>query len=70
MKDPFPGHFYREQLTPAPEPNYKTNFFEVEKILEKKQFKKKTFYLGKIPNFTTYFFLKCIENEIVAIEIR
>jgi hypothetical protein len=47
MKDPVPGHFYQEQLTPAPSPNYKKDFFEVEKILATRTIKKKKYYLGK-----------------------
>jgi hypothetical protein len=48
MKDPVPGHFYREQLTVAPNPNLKTDFFEVEKILKTSIFQKKKYFLGKL----------------------
>jgi AAA+ superfamily predicted ATPase len=47
MKDPVPGYFYQEQLTLAPNPNYKEDFFEVEEVLGKKKIKNKTFYLVK-----------------------
>lgn len=46
MKDPVPGHFYQEQLTKAPSPDYKKDFFEVEKVLQTKTIKKKKYFLG------------------------
>ncbi len=47
MKDKVSGHFYKEELTPAPTINYKKKFFEVEKILKKKTVKRKLFYYVK-----------------------
>jgi hypothetical protein len=47
MKDKVPGHFYREQLTQAPEPNYKKDFFFVEKVLSEKIVKGQKYYLVK-----------------------
>lgn len=47
MHDRLPGFYYREQLTKAPDVNYKTQFFEVEKILKTKKIKNKTFYYVK-----------------------
>ena len=46
LKDPVPGQFYREQLTLAPNPNFKTDFFEIEKIIKSRIFRKKKYYLG------------------------
>jgi hypothetical protein len=47
MKDKVPGHFYRQQLTKAPTPNYKKDFFFVEKILSEKTMKGQKYYLVK-----------------------
>jgi hypothetical protein len=47
LGDEYPGHFYKEQLVKAPDPNNKKRFFEVEKILKTKKVKNKTFYLVK-----------------------
>ena len=47
MKDKVPGHFYAEQLTKAPTPNYKEDVFFVEKVLGQKKVKGKIFYLVK-----------------------
>ena len=47
MKDKVPGHFYAEQLTQAPAPNYKEDFFLVEKILGEKTVQGKKYYLVK-----------------------
>jgi AAA+ superfamily predicted ATPase len=47
MKDPVSGRFYREQLVKSPKPDYKKDFFAVEKIVGKKKFKNKTFFLVK-----------------------
>jgi hypothetical protein len=47
MKDPIDGFYYREQLTLAPTPDYKKDFFAVEKVLKKVRRNKKNFYLVK-----------------------
>jgi hypothetical protein len=47
LKDPVDGFFYREQLTLAPTPNYKTDFFAVEKVIKTVIRNKKKFYLVK-----------------------
>jgi hypothetical protein len=62
MKDPVPGHFYQEQLTVAPSPDYKKDFFEVEKIIASKTIKKKKFYLVKFLYYPSKF------NEFVSEE--
>lgn len=36
MQDKVPGHFYKEELTIAPNLDYKKHFFEVEKVIKKK----------------------------------
>ena len=41
MKDKVPGHYYFEQLTKAPVPDYQKDFFLIEKILGEKIVKKK-----------------------------
>ncbi len=47
MKDPVPGFYYKEQLTLAPKPDFKKDFFAVEKILKKVKRKNKVFFLVK-----------------------
>ncbi len=47
MKDKVEGHFYRQQLTKAPTPDYKKDFFFVEKILSEKTVKGKKYFLVK-----------------------
>jgi hypothetical protein len=47
MKDPVPGFYYKEQLTLAPKPDYKNDFFAVEKILKTVIKNKKKFFLVK-----------------------
>lgn len=39
LQDPVKGFYYKQQLTKAPDPNYKKDFFEVEKILKSKTIK-------------------------------
>ncbi len=47
MNDKVPGHFYKEELTRAPNIEFKNHFFEVEKIIKKKKIKKKLHYYVK-----------------------
>jgi hypothetical protein len=47
LGDVVPGFYYQEQLTVAPNPNYKNDFFEVEKILQTRRVKGKKFFLVK-----------------------
>jgi hypothetical protein len=47
MKDPVDGYYYHEQLTLAPAPDYKKDFFAVEKVLKKVKKNKKTYFLVK-----------------------
>ena len=47
MNDLYPGLYYEKQLTKCPEPNFKHDFFMVEKILGQKIIKKKKFFLVK-----------------------
>jgi hypothetical protein len=62
MKDKVPGHYYKEQLTRAPTPNYQKDFFFVEKILGEKIFRKKKYYLVKFLYYPSKF------NEYVPAE--
>lgn len=58
LKDPLSGHYYREQLTKAPNINYKKNFFEIEKVISTKYFNKKKYFYVKFlyypPKFNDY----------------
>ncbi len=47
LKDPLPGHYYKEQLTLAPKPDYKNDFFAIEKVIKTMKKKKKKYYLVK-----------------------
>lgn len=47
MGDKLNGKYYKEQLTKAPSPDFKKQFFEVEKILKTKYINKKKYFLVK-----------------------
>ena len=55
MKDKVQGHYYFEQLTKAPEPNYQTDFFLVEKILGEKIVRGKKYFLVKFLYYPSKF---------------
>ncbi len=73
MKDKVDGTFYKEQLTISTKPDYKNNFFEVEKILHEKKFAGKKYYLVKFLYYSSKFnqyipeenmiFSKDLQNE-------
>ncbi len=47
MNDKVSGKYYRQQLTKAPNPEYKNHFFEIEKVLKTKIVKKKKYLFVK-----------------------
>ncbi len=47
LKDPVEGFYYRQQLTIAPKPDYKKDFFAIEKVIKTVIRKKKKFYFVK-----------------------
>jgi hypothetical protein len=47
LKDPVEGFYYREQLTLAPKPDYKNDFFAVEKVIKTITRNKKKIFLVK-----------------------
>ena len=47
LKDPVNGFYYREQLTVAPQPDLKKDFFAIEKVIKTVKRHKKKFYLVK-----------------------
>jgi len=55
MKDNVPGSFYKEQLVKTEKPDYKTNFFEIEKILGSKKVKGKKYFLVKFLYYPSKF---------------
>ena len=55
MKDKVPGHYYFEQLTKAPAPNYKTDFFMVDKILGEKKVRGEKYYFVKFLYYPSKF---------------
>lgn len=62
LKDPVPGFYYREQLTQAPKPDYKKDFFAIEKVLKTVKRNKKEFVLVK------YLFYPSKFNQFIPIE--
>ena len=62
MKDKIEGHFYKEQLTKAPIPNYKKDFFFVEKIISQKKMHGQKYFLVKFLYYPNKF------NEYVPAE--
>jgi len=48
MKENIDGSFYKEQLTLTSKPDYKNNFFEVEKVLHVKKFKGEKYFFCEI----------------------
>ena len=55
MKDKVAGHYYFEQLTRAPTPNYQTDFFLVEKVLGEKTVRGEKYYLVKFLYYPSKF---------------
>jgi hypothetical protein len=55
MGDKVEGRFYREQLYPSIKPDYKSNFFEIEKVIGEKKVKGKKFYLVKFLYYSSKF---------------
>ena len=62
MKDSIDGHFYEKQLLRAPVPDYKKDFFFVEKILDSKTVKQKKYVLVKFLYYPSKF------NQYVPVE--
>ena len=54
LKDPLPGHYYKEQLTLAPKPDYKNDFFAIEKVIKTMKRKKKKYYFVKYLYYENY----------------
>jgi hypothetical protein len=67
MSDKVPGHFYRQQLTKAPSPNYKKDFFFVEKVISEKTLRGQKYYLVKFlyypSKFNQYVLAKDMKSE-------
>ena len=55
MKDKVPGHFYRQQLVASDAPDFKNNFFEVEKVIKEKISRGKKYYLVKFMYYPNKF---------------
>jgi hypothetical protein len=55
MKDKVEGTYYKEQLFKTSAPDYKNNFFEIEKVLEIKKYQGKKFYLVKFLYYSSKF---------------
>jgi hypothetical protein len=62
LKDTVPGFYYQQQLTEAPKPDYKNDFFAIEKVLKTVTRNKKKFVLVK------YLFYPSKFNQYVPIE--
>ena len=55
MKDKVSGHFYKEQLTKAPTPDYKKDYFLVEKVLSEKKVRGKKYFFVKFLYYPSKF---------------
>ncbi len=55
MKDIVESSYYKEQLTITSKPDYKKNYFEVEKIIQEKTFRGKKFFLVKFLYYSSKF---------------
>ena len=55
MSSQVPGVFYSEELTKAPKPDYKKDYFHVEKVLKSKKIKGEVFYLVKYAYYPNKF---------------
>ena len=55
MKDKVNGHFYKEQLKKAPVPDYKKDFFLVEKIIQEKNIRGQKYFLVKFLYYPSKF---------------
>lgn len=62
MNDDVKGKFYKEQLTKAPKPDYKKNFFEIEKVIKTKVINKKKYLFVKFLYYPSKF------NEYVLMD--
>lgn len=66
MNDDVQGKFYKEQLTKAPKPDYKKNFFEIEKILSTKVINKKKYFYVKFLYYPSKFNDYVLVDNIVS----
>jgi hypothetical protein len=64
MKDKVPGSFYRQQLVKTEKPDYKSNFFEIEKILGSKKVRGKTYFLVKFLYYPAKFNQYIIKDNL------
>ena len=55
MKENVAGSYYKEQLVKTEKPDYKKNFFEVEKILSSKIVRGKKYFLVKFLYYPSKF---------------
>ena len=62
MKENVAGSYYKEQLVKTEKPDYKKNFFEVEKVLSSKIVRGKKYFLVKFLYYPSKF------NEFVPEE--
>ena len=59
-----PGSFYKEQLVKTEKPDYKKNFFEIEKILSSKTVRGKKFFLVKFLYYPSKFNEYVLEENL------
>ena len=62
MKEKIDGSYYKEQLFKTVKPDYKNNFFEIEKVISVKKFQGKKYYLVKFLYYGAKF------NQFIAEE--
>ena len=55
MKEKIGGTYYKEQLYKTEPPDFKKNFFEIEKVISVKQFQGKKYYFVKFLYYSAKF---------------
>jgi hypothetical protein len=66
MKDSVPGSFYKEQLVKTEKPDYKRNFFEIEKVLGSKTVRGKKYFLVKFLYYPSKFNEYVLQENLSA----
>ncbi len=64
MKEKVPGRFYREQIVKSEAPDYKNEFFEIERVIKEKKVKNKKFYLVKFLYYPNKFNMYVSEDDM------
>lgn len=66
MKSPLPGYYYGKQLTPTQAPNYKKDYFLIEKYLKTKTIKGQKFHLAKYLYYPNKFATWVSDKDVIT----